>query len=422
MNFSITPAEREYLRGLALKQKELSQTEENKDKIKRWYAHNDFIERYPMVVMETRYCEDDLYDLTCTSPFAREIELELQRSIVNATFIKDDKVVPDYVTIYWDMSVRTLNLDLGEKRIVDSHGKTVGYETIHHLEDLGEDINKIGETVRSADKSATLAKRDAVLEILGDILPVRIKNDIGFFNWYASPSKKVVYLMGMEAMMFAPYDYPDEFHKLYDILTEDAIATYRWMEKEELLCLNNGNDYAGSGSYGFTKNLPSEGYAKTGKITTKDLWLNINSQETVSISPEMYGEFFFPYYQRLAKEFGQVYYGCCEPANPFWEKYLSTIPNLKKLSISDWADDQLMGDYLRPTKIIYSKKPSPNYIALQGELDEQAYREHIRKSVLAAEGCNLEIICRDVYALYGNRKKLARAVEIIREVLANDFK
>ena len=37
------------------------------------------------------------------------------------------------------------------------------------------------------------------------------------------------------------------------------------------------------------------------KVTTKDLWLNMNSQETVGLSPQTFGEFIFPYYAELAK-------------------------------------------------------------------------------------------------------------------------
>ncbi len=421
MNFDVTPKEREYLRALAKQQLELAQTDHNRKLIDRWYAHNESKGREPMIVFETRYCEDDLYDLTCESPFARMIELELLRSIVNATKIKDDKVVPNYFTLYWDMSVRTFDLDMSEKRCVDKNGKSVGYTTIHHLEDLERDFHKIGKTVRTVDKALTFAKKQAIEEIIGDILPVRLKNEIGFFNWYASPSKKVVYLMGMEAMMYAPYDYPELFRKLYELLTEDALETYRWMSDEGILCLNNGNDYAGAGSYGFSKLLPTEECKQTGKVQMKDLWLNLNSQETVSISPDMYGEFFYPSYMKIAKEFGQVYYGCCEPADPLWEKYLCKIPNLRKLSISPWANEEKMGEYLRGGEVIYSRKPSPNYLGVSKDLDEDAYREHIRKSVRAARGCHMEIICRDVYALNGNRDKLGRAVEIIRETVESDY-
>ena len=88
------------------------------------------------------------------------------------------------------------------------------------------------------------------------------------------------------------------------------------------------------------------GCARTGQITTNDLWLNINSQETVSISPRMYREFILPYYADLAKEFGLVYYGCCEPVHAIWDCCVSQLPHLRKVSISAWCDEERMGEAL----------------------------------------------------------------------------
>ena len=42
----------------------------------------------------------------------------------------------------------------------------------------------------------------------------------------------------------------------------------------------------------------------------------MDSQETVSISPDMYGEFIFPYYKKVAERYGLLSYGCCEPVDP----------------------------------------------------------------------------------------------------------
>ena len=421
MDYLISPKERDYLRELARQQLELSRQPSNRAQIERWYLHNESKGSVPMVILETRYCEDDLYDLCCESEFAREIELELKRSIVNEQLIRDDKVVPDYYTLFWLTNIKTLDLDMSEHHVKDATGKSVGYTTTHHLEDLENDFGKIGKTIRTVDKPGTLEKKEAVESIIGDILPVRLKDHTQFFNWYASPSKKVVYLMGMEAMLTAPYDCPDEFKRLYEILTDDALETYRWMSDEGILCLNNGNDYAGAGSYGFSRLLPTRECLDTGRVTTKDLWLNINSQETLSMSPAMFGEFIFPSIMRIAREFGQVYYGCCEPAHQFWDKYISTLPNLRKVSISPWCDEEYMGERLRGGSVIYSRKPSPNYLGVQREFDREAFREHIAKSVRAARGCRMEIICRDVYALNGNREKLGEAVEVMRQVIEDDY-
>ena len=183
------------------------------------------------------------------------------------------------------------------------------------------------------------------------------------------------------------------------------------------LTLNNANHFAGAGSYGFTDELPSEDHTPTGQITTKDLWLNINSQETVSVSQRMYREFILPYYADLAKEFGLVYYGCCEPVHDIWDCCVSQLPHLRKVSISAWCDEDRMGEALRGSRVIYSRKPSPNFIGVGTEFDEEGFVEHIRKTLQAARGCSLEFIFRDVYTVSGDRRKPGHAVAITRRMI-----
>ena len=48
------------------------------------------------------------------------------------------------------------------------------------------------------------------------------------------------------------------------------------------------------------------------------------------------------------------------------------------------------------------------------ELDEEAYARHIDETLTCAQGCELEIIHRDVYTLNDRPDKPGRAVQIIR--------
>ncbi len=52
----------------------------------------------------------------------------------------------------------------------------------------------------------------------------------------------------------------------------------------------------------------------------------------------MYHELVFPAYERLAREFGLVYYGCCEPVHPVWGD-VSRLHGLRKVSVSPWCDE-----------------------------------------------------------------------------------
>jgi hypothetical protein len=83
----------------------------------------------------------------------------------------------------------------------------------------------------------------------------------------------------------------------------------------------------------------------------KDMWGFCESQETVGVSPTMFGEFIFPYKLPILEKFGLNCYGCCEPVDKRID-YILKIPNIRRISVSPWADQRTIAE--RFGKIIYS--------------------------------------------------------------------
>ena len=132
------------------------------------------------------------------------------------------------------------------------------------------------------------------------------------------------------------------------------------------------------------------------------------------MSPTMFRDFFLPYLARATSRFGLVYYGCCEPAHPFWED-IRRLPHLKKVSISRWCDQKFMGDALRGTDIVFSRKPDPNFLSVDKTLNEEGWATHIRETLVATRGVFVEFIVRDVYTVHDNLNNPRRCVEIARQ-------
>ncbi|WP_105614608.1 uroporphyrinogen decarboxylase/cobalamine-independent methonine synthase family protein [Vallitalea okinawensis] len=413
--FSITQEERHYLRELAKKQLEYANLSIMDERKKLWYAHNGLKGERPVIVMEMDTFKRDLLPaFKCHSKAAIEIEKNLLIPIINHELIDDDKVVPNYYTVYSKIHINEFDFNIRKQYAVDATGREVGFTQEHPIKNLPVDLPQLKHSTYHVDREYTYAWKSFVEEVIGDILPVKLKNDK--LKWHVVPSRMIVDLMGLENMMYAMMDYPEELHQLYEFIKNDILNFIKWQEKEGLLSLNNKNDYAGAGSYGFTNELPSNDFDKTQLVTTKDIWVNMNSQESVGISSSMYGEFIFPYYRDLAKEFGLVYYGCCEPVHDIWDDYISKLPNLRKVSVSPWCNEEFMGNALKGENIIYSRKPSPNFIGV-GQFDEVEFKEHISHTLNAAKGCHLEIIFRDIYTLSGEKDKPRKAVKILRELI-----
>ena len=410
---AVTTEERKFLRELARRQREYAGLDVMEKRRALWYRHNRCEDPTPLIVMEDLTFEKELLPPSqCTTPFAKELELTMNRILTSHEKIGDDKVAPGYLPLELKIDYDLFD---GAVHIVHSEEEpdSVGYQYEHLIETLEEDFSKLRHSRYQFDPVQHQERVEMAEDILGDILPVKVKNHI--LEWNMMLTFNAVKLMGLENFMVELASDPEEVERLMQFLQKDVEDFLDWMEENRLLTMNNENDYVGSGSYGFTDELSCQ----DGRVTTQCLWGNFNSQESSSISPEMYARQIYPYYENLAKRFGMVYYGCCEPVHVVWDKCLSRLPNLRKVSISPWCDEDFMGQALKGKKIIYSRKPSPNFLGVQKEFDEAAFRDYIQKTLTAARDCTVEFIFRDVYTLHGNLEKPARAVEIVRELIRN---
>lgn len=198
---------------------------------------------------------------------------------------------------------------------------------------------------------------------------------------------------------------------------DDYISYFNWMKEEKILLPTTGDELLNQGTYCYTQELPD----RMERIGLSDVWGYLDSQESSSISPDMYGEFIFPSYKKIAEVFGLLSYGCCEPVHPIWEKYVSRLDNLRNISISAWCDVEYMGEHLRGKKIIFQRKPTANFLAVDVELQEEEVRKYMSQTIRAARGCQLEITQRDVLTIHKNEKKAARYIEIIREEIEKNW-
>jgi hypothetical protein len=407
---TIPAVEREYLRDLAKKLLGYARLPVMAERKRLWYLHNRLSGERPMVVMEEgTFLRDILPERRCGHPLAARIEGQLLQPIAAYETFNDDKVLPDFFPVYYPISTEFLGQR--QKHVRASEG--IGFHIEPVFETLEAGLPLLRPSEYRCDLAAFEAYEKTAEDLLGDILPVVRKN--GFNHWFLTPTQLVVNLMGMENMYCAMMSEAEDFHRLMRMVTDDLKRCLRWQEAQGLLILNNGNDYMGSGSFCFSDELPQKDYA--GAVRSRDLWGHINSQESIGISPEQFAEFVYPYYEELAGEYGLVYYGCCEPVHAYWDTSLSRLPNLRKISISPWCDEEIMAERLSGRGVIYSRKPSPNFIGIKAEFDGDAFTAYIRKTADAVQGrCKAEFIFRDIYTLHGNLPKTRRAVEITRRI------
>lgn len=404
--------DKKILRELAKKHMDLAKSCENIERKKAWYAHNKLQNERPMILIESEGVLGSLlddYQCVCEADDARKIEQFFRSSFCHFEKIKDDRVISPYLTLDWDVQESGYGVEIITERAMDSNGKSVGYHYDHPIKDIKNDFHQLIHRKFSVNKENTIEKKNTIEDIFGDILPVKIRGP----NWWTMGlTWEAIKLIGLENLMIYMYDEPEMLHKLLKFLKDDHIAFAKWAEKEGILSLNNENDYIGSGSYGFTEELPKSNYNTDGIVRTEDMWVLLESQETVGISPEMFNEFILPYQMEIAEIFGLVYYGCCEPVHGRW-KYLKNIKNLRSISVSPWCNETIMARELGKN-YIYSRKPNPSLISTNS-FDEDLIRKDIQNTLKTASNCSLEIIMKDVHTVNNEPYRLKRWVEIARE-------
>ena len=420
----ISQHDKDILRDLAKRQYEHATSEGNRKLKEEWVAHNDCRGERPMVHVELWTFGQEVVPplLKCEGDEARAIEAGVYSEFINRELFGDDFPVRDYIPVHYEAGIVHYGLEISRTHAEASDGNQLGHRFNYHINDLEADFHKLGPSqIRFAGKAKAESKVKERIEMIGDLVGDIIQPKPSGHSFGVSPTQNIVHIMGMETMFMSMYDYPDLFHKMMRQFADDTIEFFRFMEKENLLLPTTANESLAQGSWCFTEELPSE--PKDGTLKSTSLWGYMDSQETVGLSPEMFGEFIFPYYKDIAENFGLLSYGCCEPVHSIWDDYLSQLTNIRKVSVSPWCDEPEMAEKLAGKKIIYHRKPSPNFLGTSGSLDENAVREHIRPSIIEAKknGLKLEISQRDVYTIDNDVSRVKRYIEIIREEIASNW-
>jgi hypothetical protein len=400
------------LRDLLRRKREIAVDPVMEERKVLWLRHAALDSQRPMILAETVGVLDEvvpLATLQCKAPWARQMERELRDLVFRYEHVRDDAVVLPWIQYGWFVDLGDFGVPLELVR-GENEGKLGSYTWDPPIKDLDRDLDQLRFREPTVDREKTAAWGAFLEAHFGDILPVRLR---GSYWWTTGLTWSAINLIGLEELMIAMYDNPKGLHRLMAFLRDDFLNLLDWFEQEALLSLNNENDYVGSGTQGWTPELPQPDYVAGDPVRIADLWGLSESQETVGISPDMFEEFIFPYQLPVISRFGLSYYGCCEPVHNRWH-VIERIPNLRRLSVSPWCDQEAMaaalgGDY------IFCRKPNPAMIST-GHFDEDAIREDLRTTLRVAGGCALEFAMKDVHTLNGDPMRLGRWVNLAREV------
>lgn len=384
---------------------ELAARPEQAEKARLWTLHNDLKTSQPLIFCDPENGWDEIitYDsLECEGGLARGWELTLRKRIFWNTVMKDDTVTDNlfevpyvYTNDGWGLPIQLVGT-----------GREKAYHIQSSLEDYERDFEKVHFPNFTVDDTASEDLMTEAKRVFDGILEVRRYNT---WWWSQGLTRWFVDLRGLEEYMVDLVMEPEWVHRMMELLCRGSLEFLDSLEKQGLLMQNIGNHYVGSGGFGFTDQIKP---VENGKVTPMDMWGFVESQETVSISPEMYAEFVFPYHKRIAERFAMNCCGCCEPYDLRW-KYMRELPRLRRISCSPWSDHKSIPVNLG-MNYIASIKLNPAPLALSC-MDEKTARAELRSAVENSIGCVPELIMKDTHTLGKNPNNAVRWVEIARE-------
>ena len=402
---SINKKDKDILRGLAARVAEFADSAAEDEKRKLWTDHNMLKTKRPVVFCDPENGWNEIITeniLECTGGLARRWEVVLRKEIFWVESIKDDKVIEPYFDIGYTFTDNGWGLDSKVSGGTDG-GSYVWDAPVKNAEDVAKlHYPEIEVDYKTTEDTITIAN-----EILGDLLKVRLT---GRWWWTFGLTMDLAFLRGLENIMLDMLDNPELIHKLMSLLSDGTIKKLDYLEKNSLLALNN-DSYVGSGGFGYTDELPAKGFDKK-HIRTIDMWGFGDSQETGSVSPQMFEEFVFPYQLPILEKFGLNCYGCCEPLDKRWE-IVKRTPNLRRVSVSPWSDLEIMAGYLKDD-YVFSLKANPAVLAVP-VMDKESVRQKVRGFLEKTKGCVVEILMKDNHTLGKNPDNIINWVKIARE-------
>ncbi|MHB9035719.1 MAG: hypothetical protein ACYC64_03570 [Armatimonadota bacterium] len=402
------------LRRLAEKYAKIASLPVQKETVREWLRHNSLRPGRPLVWINEipwhEMCVDDELILQCKDEFPRSIEWNLRKTIYQWNHMRGDMVVePVY---YSPLVIHDTGFGIKEESVLIAQSNTGEvYSHGYHSQISDEkDIDKIKDPVITHDVEATERNYHTLKSIIGDILPVR---KCGIVHEWFAPWDQLVMWWGAEQPLLDMVMRPELVHMAMDRLVNAHLARLRQWEEFGLLSVTSGNYRVGSGGLGYSDEILSVDSIQEG-VKSGDQWGCSTAQIFSCVSAEMHAEFALQYEKRWLEKFAVSYYGCCEPLHDKLD-ILSSIPNLRKVSMSTWADVDKAAP-LVADKYVFSHKPNPAIFAVDDYNPQQA-RNNLTEVLKKTDGCVVEIIMKDISTVRNDPKRLWRWAEMAMDVV-----
>jgi len=418
---TITPKEKDLLRELAKQYAELSALPQQQERYQRGRDINDLKPSRPMVWLdEIPWHEmniDNKLTLVCENDFARGMEQFFRRTLYRWEYIQGDMVVENKYAVLKHFTSTGMGVKVREHLLsTDDHNHIISHSYLDQLDTM-EKVEAMHMPVLTAHPEVDKQNIDRANDILDGVLPVRLQGH----NFGHSPWDRIPRYRGVTTVLEDLAYEPDYTHAIIKKFTDAARATMTQMEALGLFDSNISalhctppyvSDFGDDSNIG-PLNPPFQ--VNSEPAAMKNCWYRGMAQLFTDVSPKMFKDFELDYILPLMAEFGLVYYGCCEALESKIE-LLKTIPNLRKIGVSPWANAERCAEQIRGS-YVFAHKPNPAHVS--GTFDEGATRKEIAHIIEVCQkyGCPFEFVIKDISTVTYKPQNLIDWARTVKDVI-----
>lgn len=400
------------LREYAKKYAQLALSESNLKRPDQYRKLNSLkMVKPPILVFEVPWGElEDQKELKleCETDLYRGIERTIKRTLYQFKNFEGDYAIHPYYKVKIRTKSTGIGLNVEEVKINSTTGTDISAHEYHDVLPDEDSLENITMPTMETDNEATQRALEAAHEVFDGIMDV----GLGGYQFYFNMWDELPRYHGVEKCLIDIYDRPEFMHKMMKRFTDYHEETINLYEKLNIL---ETDAYYLHCTPACTYELPVKDMTKE-KVSAKDVWGRGMAQIFAVVSPDMHKEFDIGYMKRLFDRCGLTYYGCCEPLDKKID-ILREFTNLRRISITPWADADVAADAMGD-KYVLSAKSNPAYVS-QPVFDPQPVIEETKKILLGCKRNNTpcEFILKDISTINRNQNHLTQWVKTVSDTI-----
>jgi hypothetical protein len=404
--------DRQTLRQLAERYSEIAHLDVQQQRMER-YRRTNALEKVRPVVLIDEVPWGEIRDEALANVCAPELgwlETQLRRTLYQWEHFQVDLVVPPvYRVAKRARQVKGIGIEVRDRQI---HSDTGTYAAAHAYTDqlqTEDDLSRLHEPEIVYDLAASEEALAVAEDVFSGLMEVEL---VGRRGLHYNIWDRIATFRGVDNLLLDLALRPDFMHRTARRFMELARSEFKQLEEQELLDPNPTLVHC---TVACSHELPADDF--DGHVRPQDVWGRCAAQIFGSVSPTMHDEFDLAYNQELFQDCGLVYYGCCEPMDAKVDILRKRFKNLRKISITPWADPRRAAENIG-TDYVLAAKPNPAFVATP-QFHPEPVKEEIAGYCEACieHGTTLEFVIKDISTIANNPQNLTQWAATVEAVI-----